>query len=188
MTGMVGANASDNGDATGTEGAGDSFVPDLPNLAPDAQWTMDQVPDTFAALADQQNQEQGQLEQYQQYSVDGHSQSATEQKSGLSEQHENSAYVDGNQPETNGEATGGHPQQSELSSEKHAETGSSDSPANMELEDGSKEGGEVVDAAVSKPSLPSDFERLYKVVEDDPEDFNGWVYLLQYVEQEVSAT
>lgn len=185
---MVGANASGNGDDTAMEDAGDGFIPDLPNLAPDAQWTMDQVPDTFSALANQQNQEQGQLEQYQQYMVDGHSQSSMEQKSGLSEQHDNSAHVDENQPETNGEAAEGHLQQSEVSSEKQAETGSSDSSANMELEDGSKEGSEVVDASVSKPSLPSDFERLYKVVEDDPEDFNGWVYLLQYVEQEVSAT
>lgn len=182
---MVGANASDNGDATPMEDAGDGFVPDLPNLAPDAQWTMDQVPDTFAALANQQNPEEGLLEQY---SVDGHSQSAVEQKSGLSEQHDTSTYVDGNQPGTNGQAAEGHLKESELSSEKQAETGSSDSPANMELEDGSKEGSEVGDASVSKLSLPSDFERLYKVVEDDPEDFNGWVYLLQYVEQEVSAT
>lgn len=188
MTGMVGANASDNGDDTAMEGAGDGFVSDLPNLAPDTQWTMDQVPDTFTALANQENPEQGQPEQYEQYSVDENSQSAMEQKSDLSEQHESSACVDGSQPETNGQTAEGHLGESELNSEKQAETGSSDSPANMELEDGSKEGSEVGDASVSKPLLPPDFERLYKVVEDDPEDFNGWVYLLQYVEQEVSAT
>lgn len=187
MTGMVGSNTSDNGDTTAMEGAEDNFIPDHPSLAPDAQWTMDQVPDTFAALANQQNPEQGQLEQYQQYSEDGHSQSATERKSDLSEQHDNLTLVDGNQPETNGQAAEGHLKESELSSEKQAESGSSDSPANMELEDGSKEGSEVGDASVSKSLFPSDFERLYKVVEDDPEDFNGWVYLLQYVEQEVSA-
>lgn len=180
MTGMVGANSADNGDVA-MEGVGDGFIPDLPSLAPDAQWTMDQVPDTFAALANQQNPEQGQLEQY---SVDEPSQSATEQKS---EQHGSSAFADGNQPETNGQAVEGHLKESELSPEKQAETGSSDSPANMELEDGSKEESEVGDASVSKPLFPSDFERLNKVVEDDPEDFNGWVYLLQYVEQEVSA-
>lgn len=187
MTGMVDANASDNGNATAMESAGDGFVSDLPNLAPDAPWTMDQEPDTFGALTDQQNPEQGQLEQYQQYSVDGHSQSAMEQKSDLSEQHSTSEYVAGDQPETNGQAVEGHLKETELNSEKQAETGSSDSPANMELEDGSKEESEVGDASASKPSLPTDFERLYKVVEDDPDDFNGWVYLLQYVEQEVSA-
>lgn len=190
MTGMVGANASDNGDTSAMEGSGEGFISDLPNLAPQAPWTMDQVPDTFAAPASQQNPEQGQLEQYQQYSVDGHSQSATavEQKTDLSEQHEISSYVEGNQPETNGQAAEEPLGVSELNSEKQAETGSSDSPANMELEDGSKEESEVGDASVSKSSLPSDFERLFKVVEDDPEDFNGWVYLLQYVEQEVSGT
>ncbi|XP_027005245.1 pre-mRNA-processing factor 39 [Tachysurus fulvidraco] len=184
MTGMVGANASDGGDAAVMEGAGDSFIPDLPNLAPEAQWTMDQVPDTFAALENQQNPEQGQLDQYEQYLIDGHSQSAVDQKPGLAGPHDNSTCVDGNQPDTNGQTAEGHLKESELSSEKQAETGSSDSPANMELEDGSKEESEVGDASVPKPLLPADFERLYKVVEDDPEDFNGWVYLLQYVEQE----
>ncbi|KAM9778822.1 pre-mRNA-processing factor 39 isoform X1 [Syngnathus typhle] len=35
-----------------------------------------------------------------------------------------------------------------------------------------------------EPELPSEFEKLLKGCEDNPEDFNGWVYLLQYVEQE----
>lgn len=188
MTGMVGANASDGGDAAVMEGAGDSLIPDLPNLAPDAQWTMDQVPDTFDALGNQQNPEQDQLDQYEQYLIDGHTKSAVDQKPGLDGPHDNSTCVDGNQPDTNGQTAEGHLKESELSSEKQAETGSSDSPANMELEDGSKEESEVGDASVPKPLLPADFERLYKVVEDDLEDFNGWVYLLQYVEQEVSAT
>uniref|UniRef100_A0A4W4FMH2 Pre-mRNA-processing factor 39 n=1 Tax=Electrophorus electricus TaxID=8005 RepID=A0A4W4FMH2_ELEEL len=90
---MVDTSAPDNGDTTGVEGSGDGFTTDLPNLINNAQWSMDQVPDTFVALANH-------------------------------------------------------------------------------------------DASLHKPSLPSDFDRLYKVVEDNPEDFNGWVYLLQYVEQE----
>uniref|UniRef100_A0A8B9HLV9 Pre-mRNA-processing factor 39 n=1 Tax=Astyanax mexicanus TaxID=7994 RepID=A0A8B9HLV9_ASTMX len=70
------------------------------------------------------------------------------------------------------------------------ELDSSESPANMELEDASKEESEEAvgdaagDAAEGKVAMPSDFDRLYKVVKDNPEDFNGWVYLLQYVEQE----
>uniref|UniRef100_A0A8C6ZV37 Pre-mRNA-processing factor 39 n=1 Tax=Nothoprocta perdicaria TaxID=30464 RepID=A0A8C6ZV37_NOTPE len=32
--------------------------------------------------------------------------------------------------------------------------------------------------------FPLDFEKFWKVVEDNPQDFTGWVYLLQYVEQE----
>uniref|UniRef100_A0A8C5GMD4 Pre-mRNA-processing factor 39 n=1 Tax=Gouania willdenowi TaxID=441366 RepID=A0A8C5GMD4_GOUWI len=35
-----------------------------------------------------------------------------------------------------------------------------------------------------EPEMPSDFEKLYKGCEENPEDFNAWVYLLQYVEQE----
>uniref|UniRef100_A0A671MFW3 Pre-mRNA-processing factor 39-like n=1 Tax=Sinocyclocheilus anshuiensis TaxID=1608454 RepID=A0A671MFW3_9TELE len=62
----------------------------------------------------------------------------------------------------------------------------------MELEDAPKETSETVEPATDAdpaqdPALPADYERLFKVVEDNPEDFNGWVYLLQYVEQEVSA-
>ena len=54
----------------------------------------------------------------------------------------------------------------------------------MELEEPSKEATE--ESAVStEPQLPSEFEKLFKGCEDNPEDFNGWVYLLQYVEQEV---
>uniref|UniRef100_A0A4W3H874 PRP39 pre-mRNA processing factor 39 homolog (yeast) n=1 Tax=Callorhinchus milii TaxID=7868 RepID=A0A4W3H874_CALMI len=34
--------------------------------------------------------------------------------------------------------------------------------------------------------LPSEYEKFWKVVEDNPQDFTGWTYLLQYVEQEVS--
>uniref|UniRef100_V9KFW1 Pre-mRNA-processing factor 39 n=1 Tax=Callorhinchus milii TaxID=7868 RepID=V9KFW1_CALMI len=32
--------------------------------------------------------------------------------------------------------------------------------------------------------LPSEYEKFWKVVEDNPQDFTGWTYLLQYVEQE----
>lgn len=53
----------------------------------------------------------------------------------------------------------------------------------MELEDPSKEAQEST--VPTEPELPSEFDRLYKCCEDNPEDFNGWVYLLQYVEQEV---
>ncbi|XP_030070307.1 pre-mRNA-processing factor 39 [Microcaecilia unicolor] len=32
--------------------------------------------------------------------------------------------------------------------------------------------------------FPSQFEKFWKVVEQNPQDFSGWTYLLQYVEQE----
>uniref|UniRef100_A0A667ZNN5 Pre-mRNA-processing factor 39 n=1 Tax=Myripristis murdjan TaxID=586833 RepID=A0A667ZNN5_9TELE len=53
----------------------------------------------------------------------------------------------------------------------------------MELEDASKETIEEP-AVPAEPQLPTEFEKLFKGCEDNPEDFNGWVYLLQYVEQE----
>lgn len=54
----------------------------------------------------------------------------------------------------------------------------------MELEEPSKEATEDL-AVPPEPELPSEFEKLFKGCEENPEDFNGWVYLLQYVEQEV---
>uniref|UniRef100_A0A673AD86 Pre-mRNA-processing factor 39 n=1 Tax=Sphaeramia orbicularis TaxID=375764 RepID=A0A673AD86_9TELE len=53
----------------------------------------------------------------------------------------------------------------------------------MELEEQSKETAEEP-AAPAEPQLPSEFDKLFKGCEENPEDFNGWVYLLQYVEQE----
>uniref|UniRef100_A0A8C4ZFQ8 Pre-mRNA processing factor 39 n=1 Tax=Gadus morhua TaxID=8049 RepID=A0A8C4ZFQ8_GADMO len=38
--------------------------------------------------------------------------------------------------------------------------------------------------APPEPEVPSEFEKLFKECEANPEDFNSWVYLLQYVEQE----
>lgn len=60
----------------------------------------------------------------------------------------------------------------------------------MELEEPSKETTEdpAVLAEPAEPQLPSEFEKLFKGCEENPEDFNGWVYLLQYVEQEVRRT
>ncbi|XP_059815500.1 pre-mRNA-processing factor 39 isoform X1 [Hypanus sabinus] len=36
----------------------------------------------------------------------------------------------------------------------------------------------------SEISFPAEYEKFWKVVEDNPQDFTGWTYLLQYVEQE----
>lgn len=54
----------------------------------------------------------------------------------------------------------------------------------MELEEPSKETAQE-STVPTEPQLPSEFEKLLKGCEENPEDFNGWVYLLQYVEQEV---
>lgn len=56
----------------------------------------------------------------------------------------------------------------------------------MDLEEAPKEAIEEP-AVPPEPELPSEFEKLFKGCEENPEDFNGWVYLLQYVEQEVNT-
>ncbi|XP_067877610.1 pre-mRNA-processing factor 39-like [Heterodontus francisci] len=48
---------------------------------------------------------------------------------------------------------------------------------------GSSEYG-VIDSEDSIPPYPVDFEKYWKIVEDNPYDFTGWTYVLQYVEQE----
>lgn len=45
---------------------------------------------------------------------------------------------------------------------------------------------ETVKTSDPENSFPADFDKFWKVVETNPQDFTGWVYLLQYVEQEVS--
>lgn len=35
--------------------------------------------------------------------------------------------------------------------------------------------------------MPADFQRLWKLTSDNPQDFNSWTDLLQYCEQEVNV-
>lgn len=55
----------------------------------------------------------------------------------------------------------------------------------MELEEPSNQDTVEEPCIPPEPELPSEFDRLFRGCEENPEDFNGWVYLLQYVEQEV---
>uniref|UniRef100_A0A8C6WRA0 Pre-mRNA-processing factor 39 n=1 Tax=Neogobius melanostomus TaxID=47308 RepID=A0A8C6WRA0_9GOBI len=55
----------------------------------------------------------------------------------------------------------------------------------MELEEPSKE-TETEIATMNEPEPPSEFDKLFKGCQENPEDFNAWVYLLQFVEQEPS--
>ncbi|XP_041035835.1 pre-mRNA-processing factor 39-like [Carcharodon carcharias] len=48
---------------------------------------------------------------------------------------------------------------------------------------GSSEYG-ALESEGSIPPYPADFEKYWKIVEDNPYDFTGWTYVLQYVEQE----
>lgn len=175
MTGMLDTNAPDNGDAPAMEGAENEY-----GTEPTAtDWTAGEVPP--ASQEYEQMQQAASAEQYQPYSVE-HLKSAAQNIEQADPSLENSGEVVEQPPESNG-------QHIDQSTEKQAEEGDSESPSNMELEDAPKEGTEVeADAALEQePVIPSEYDRLYKVVEDNPEDFNGWVYLLQYVEQEVSA-
>jgi len=59
-------------------------------------------------------------------------------------------------------------------------------------EDNTQEEGEIpnigsLQTTDIEAGFPLDFDKFWKVVEDNPQDFTGWVYLLQYVEQEVSV-
>lgn len=56
-------------------------------------------------------------------------------------------------------------------------------------EDNTQEEGEIpnigsLQTTDIEAGFPLDFDKFWKVVEDNPQDFTGWVYLLQYVEQE----
>lgn len=41
-----------------------------------------------------------------------------------------------------------------------------------------------VTVAETEASFPAEYDKFWKTVESNPQDFTGWVYLLQYVEQE----
>ncbi|XP_072887363.1 pre-mRNA-processing factor 39-like [Hemitrygon akajei] len=43
---------------------------------------------------------------------------------------------------------------------------------------------EAAESGDGVPPYPADFEKYWKIVEDNPYDFTGWTYVLQYVEQE----
>ncbi|XP_016304317.1 pre-mRNA-processing factor 39-like isoform X2 [Sinocyclocheilus anshuiensis] len=169
MTGMLDTNAPDNGDAPAMEVAG----------------VVDVTEPTVAQAPPLANPESHECEQIQQASASEQYQLYSEQLKSAAENDDTTASLSepsveslGQQPESNGQHM-----------EPDAANQDSESPSNMELEDAPKETSETVEPATDAdpaqdPALPADYERLFKVVEDNPEDFNGWVYLLQYVEQE----
>lgn len=168
MTGMLDTNAPENGETPVMQGSGDAILPDLQA----ANWTMS---NNAAPQMDQY-----QLENTHLFPVDGLAQEESEQGG---EKHEEQG---------DGTTESGVTASDEQRPVEPAPTSDAGSPSNMELEDAGKEGGEessamvLSEAAPEEPPFPSEYDRLYKVVEESPDDFNGWVYLLQYVEQEVS--
>ncbi|XP_051953945.1 pre-mRNA-processing factor 39 [Xyrauchen texanus] len=184
MMGMLDTNAPGNGDAPAMEATG----PDYSTALTAPGWTIAQVPLANPESAEyDQVQQATAMEQFQLYSME-HIKSAADNiaqtSSGSDSSLDNSGQVVGPLSESNGQLVD---QSAEPDAMKQAD-GDSESPSNMELEDVPKEGAEAAAAAEStetqEPELPLEYERLFKVVEDNPEDFNGWVYLLQYVEQE----
>ncbi|XP_019750567.1 pre-mRNA-processing factor 39 isoform X2 [Hippocampus comes] len=100
-------------------------------------------------------------------------------------------------PEQKAESLEGQPHTQEVTNQDGTEASQS-ADDGMELEEATKD---VAPEAVAheaaaqevavqeailptQPELPSEFEKLLRGCEDNPEDFNAWVYLLQYVEQE----
>ncbi|XP_076016276.1 pre-mRNA-processing factor 39 [Genypterus blacodes] len=190
------------------EGNGDSFLPDLPAVGHNAEWSVDQVPsETLTntvpsdsdlsqdAMAEQQlpNNEMNStelgsvekaVEQFQLASEPlypeeqpplpplppEHTEAAEETEQGSQDMAIEPPELDDTQ---------GLPAETETEAPQPTEDG-------MELEEPSKETAEP--PLPAEPELPSEFDKLFKGCEENPEDFNGWVYLLQYVEQENALT
>ena len=195
MTGMLDTDSPDSGDSPAMEGTGDGYLPDLPVLTHAAEWSMDQVPpDTLTTvLPEDSDQSQDSLEQQQIHQSSepsdlGSVERAVEQFQLFQEQQQEPTEEVPDAEESI-EALKQALEPTLGEGEQAAPVAEDGSPANMELEDGPKEPAEPEEPAVpAEPELPSEFEKLFKGCEDSPDDFNGWVYLLQYVEQEVSKT
>eukprot|EP00064_Thunnus_orientalis_P018684 superscaffoldBa00004380_g18788 len=192
------------------ESNGDGFLPDLPVLGQTADWSLDQVapepltnilPEDSDASQDapgEQHHPSQQMNSTELGSVEKaveHFQIASAQLF-QEEQPPPQPTEEGEQPsEHKAESTEAQQDSQQMTTEP--ETAAQDSTQDgtetpqaaedgMELEEPSKETTQdpAVPAEPAEPQLPSEFEKLFKGCEDNPEDFNGWVYLLQYVEQE----
>ncbi|XP_071760150.1 pre-mRNA-processing factor 39 isoform X2 [Centroberyx gerrardi] len=210
MTGMLDTDSPNSGDSPAMEGAGEGFLPDLPVLAHAAEWSLDQVPpDTLTtilpedsdvsqdALGQQQPNEElnstelGSVEKAVEQFQLASAQLFQEEQPPLPPQNAEEAE----QPSVEYTADSQESlQQSQEMTVEPAATEQDDTQDGtqapqmtedgMELEDASKETPQEEPAVPAEPQLPTEFEKLFKGCEENPEDFNGWVYLLQYVEQE----
>ncbi|NP_001004520.1 pre-mRNA-processing factor 39 [Danio rerio] len=172
MTGMLDSKSPESGDSPAMEGT--TGTDDVTGLST-SDLTTEQPPES---------QEQTQPVSDMEFSVE-HLKTAVQNIDQSASPAEPAAENSEQPPESNGQQEDQSEQPDDV---KEAGQGDSESPSNMELEDAPKEpaepAAEADPAAPQEPELPTEYERLSKVVEDNPEDFNGWVYLLQYVEQE----
>ncbi|XP_028461093.1 pre-mRNA-processing factor 39 isoform X1 [Perca flavescens] len=196
------------------ESNGDAFLPDLPVLGQTADWSPDQVtpepltnilPDDSDASQDVPGEQQspnGQMDSTELGSVE----KAVEQfqivSAQLFQEQPPPPPPPPPQPADEAEQPSEHKSESGESEQDNQEMrvepeaavqdGSQDGTEppqmtedSMELEEPPKETTEELTVPTEpEPELPSEFEKLFKGCEENPEDFNGWVYLLQYVEQE----
>ncbi|KAM9339445.1 pre-mRNA-processing factor 39 isoform 1-T1 [Symphorus nematophorus] len=189
------------------ESNGDAFLPDLPVLGQAADWSMDQVaPESLNNIlpedSDASQDAPGQQPNEQMNSTElGSVEKAVEQFQLASAQLFQEEQPpppplpteDAEQPSehrTESEESQQGSQEMNVDPDTAVQDGSQDGTEapqaagdGMELEEPSKETTEE-STVPTEPQLPSEFEKLFKGCEDNPEDFNGWVYLLQYVEQE----
>ncbi|XP_018551762.1 pre-mRNA-processing factor 39 isoform X2 [Lates calcarifer] len=193
-------------DSPAMESNGDAFLPDLPVLGQAADWSLDQVaPEPLtnilpedsdasqdaSGLQQQPNQQMNSTELGSVEKAVEHFQLASAQL--FREEEPPQPAEEAEQPsEHNTESVDSqqHSQEMSLEPQVAGQDGSQDETEapqvtedGMELEEPSKETSEEL-AVPTEPQLPSEFEKLFKGCEENPEDFNGWVYLLQYVEQE----
>ncbi|KAM9704538.1 pre-mRNA-processing factor 39 [Menidia menidia] len=166
------------------ESNGDAFIPDLPVLGQGAEWPHDQVPpEQLSASQDAPNQEKPENQKMNSAEL-GSVEKAVEQfqlASAQLFQDEQPAPPPPPPPPTEeAEQVAPQPAQDESREGTDPPQAAEDG---MELEEPSKEAAPEIAVSV-EPELPSEFDKLFKVCEDNPEDFNAWVTLLQYVEQE----
>ncbi|XP_060947044.1 pre-mRNA-processing factor 39 [Limanda limanda] len=197
-------------ESTAMESNGDAFLPELPVLGQTAEWSLGQVapePLTSILPEDSDASQDGAGEPQQPAEEMNSTELGSVEKAVAQFQLASAQLLQEEQPpqpteepeqppqqppEHNAESMDAEQEGQEMSVEPSAavEDGSQDvteapqiTEDGMELEEPSKEPTEETPVA-PEPPLPSEFEKLFKGCEENPEDFNGWVYLLQYVEQE----
>ncbi|XP_062267535.1 pre-mRNA-processing factor 39 [Platichthys flesus] len=194
-------------ESTAMESNGDAFLPELPVLGQTAEWSLGQVapePITTILPDDSDASQDGAGEPQQPPEMNstglGSVEKAVEQFQLASAQllreeqppqpTEEPEQPPQQPPEHNTESAEQEGQEMSVEPSAAVQDGSQDGAEapqvtedGMELEEPAKETTEEATVA-PEPPLPSEFEKLFKGCEENPEDFNGWVYLLQYVEQE----
>ncbi|KAI3364436.1 hypothetical protein L3Q82_011233 [Scortum barcoo] len=191
------------------ESNGDAFLPDLPVLGQTADWSMDHaapqpltniLPEDPDAPGHQQHLQSQQMNSTELGSVEKaveHFQLASAHL--FQDEHPpppppppppQPTEETGQPPEHKEEAEESQQVSEEMSAEAAGQDSSQDGTEaahmtedGMELEEPSRDSAEE-STVPTELQLPSEFEKLLKGCEENPEDFNGWVYLLQYVEQE----